>query len=72
VKVLYPGIEALVQADLRNLGLIVAVVGRIWPRYDFRALYREVRRLVPQELDFHHEAANARRIAGNLAERGLN
>lgn len=69
VKVLYPGIEALVQADLRNLGLIVAVVGRLWPRYDVRALYREVRRLVPQELDLQHEAANARHIAADLAGR---
>ncbi|MGI8550452.1 MAG: ABC1 kinase family protein [Dehalococcoidia bacterium] len=69
VKVQYPGIEGLVRADLRNLGLIVDIVGRIWPKYDFRALYREIRRMVPQELDFHHEAANAERIAADLADR---
>jgi predicted unusual protein kinase regulating ubiquinone biosynthesis (AarF/ABC1/UbiB family) len=69
VKVLYPGVEDLVRADLRNLGLIVAVVARIWPRYDFRAIYREIARLVPAELDLHHEAANCERIAADLAER---
>lgn len=69
VKVLYPDIEGLVAADLRNLGLIIAIVGRIWPKYDFRALYQEIRRLVPLELDFHHEAANAERIAADLADR---
>ncbi|HUZ68107.1 MAG TPA: AarF/ABC1/UbiB kinase family protein [Candidatus Saccharimonadales bacterium] len=67
VKVQYPDIEALVHADLRNLGLIVSVVGRIWPRYDFRAIYGEIRRLVPIELDFHREAANAEQIASDLA-----
>ncbi len=69
VKVLYPDIEALVKADLRNLGLLVSVVGRIWPRYDFRVIYREIARLVPRELDLCGEAANAERIAAELAHR---
>jgi len=69
VKVLYPGIEGIVRADLRNLGLIVNLVGRIWPRYDFRVIYREVQRLVPIELDLRHEADNARRIGADLATR---
>jgi len=69
VKVLYPDIEALVKADLRNLGLLVKVVGRIWPRYDFRVIYRELARLVPRELDLRGEADNARRIAAELAHR---
>jgi ubiquinone biosynthesis protein len=69
VKVLYPGIEGVVRADLRNLGLIVRVVGRIWPRYDFRVIYREAARLVPLELDLRLEAANAERMGANLAHR---
>ena len=69
VKALYPGIEGTVRADLRNLGLLVNIVGRIWRKYDFRALYREIARLVPIELDFRHEAANAERIAADLAGR---
>lgn len=69
VKALYPGIEGTVRADLRNLGLLVNIVGRIWRKYDFRALYREIARLAPVELDFHHEAANAERIAAELADR---
>lgn len=69
VKVLYPDIEGIVHADLRNLGLIVGIVGRIWPRYDFRVIYREAKRLVPIELDFHNEAVNLQRIRGELAYR---
>ncbi|HZU76337.1 MAG TPA: AarF/ABC1/UbiB kinase family protein [Dehalococcoidia bacterium] len=69
VKVLYPGIEGIVRSDIRNLGLIVNIVGRIWPRYDFRAVYREVARLVPYELDLKNEAANLQRIAADLAHR---
>lgn len=69
VKVLYPDIEGIVRADLFSLGLVVNVVGRIWPRYDFRVIYREAKRLVPIELDFHHEAANLRRIAADLSHR---
>jgi predicted unusual protein kinase regulating ubiquinone biosynthesis (AarF/ABC1/UbiB family) len=69
VKVQYEGIESLVSADIHNLGLIVAIVARIWPRYDFRTLYGEIRRLVPAELDFQHEAGNAERIARELSDR---
>lgn len=69
VKVLYPDIEPLVRADLRNLGLLVSVVGRVWPRYDFRVIYREIARLVPRELNLLSEAASAERIAGELAHR---
>jgi predicted unusual protein kinase regulating ubiquinone biosynthesis (AarF/ABC1/UbiB family) len=69
VKVLYPDIEALVRADLRNLGLIVNIVGRIWSRYDFRVIYREVERLVPIELDLSNEAENLERIRSELSHR---
>jgi predicted unusual protein kinase regulating ubiquinone biosynthesis (AarF/ABC1/UbiB family) len=69
VKVLYPDIEGIVHADLRNLGLIVGIVGRIWKRYDFRVIYREAKRLVPIELDFRNEAMNLERIRSELAHR---
>ena len=69
VKVLYPGIEGIVNSDLRNMGMIVRLVGRLWPRYDFRAIFREAQRLVPVELDLHTEAANLQRIKRDLAHR---
>src|SRR5579885_2741591 len=69
VKVLYPDIEPLVRADLRNLGLLVGIVGRVWPRYDFRVIYREIARLVPRELNLLTEAASAERIAAHLSHR---
>jgi predicted unusual protein kinase regulating ubiquinone biosynthesis (AarF/ABC1/UbiB family) len=69
VKVLYPDVESIVRLDVWSLGVIVGVVGRIWPRYDFRVIYREARRLVPLELDLHHEAENLTRIASDLCHR---
>ena len=69
VKVLYPGIEGVVRSDIRNMGLIVQIVGRLWPRFDFRAIYREVSRLVPIELDLQNEAANLEHIAADLRHR---
>jgi aarF domain-containing kinase len=45
VKVLYPGIEGIVHSDIRNFGLIIRIVRRFWPRYDFRAIFREAARV---------------------------
>jgi ubiquinone biosynthesis protein len=69
VKVLYPDIEGIVRSDIFSLGVIVNIVGRIWPRYDFRVIYREAKRLVPIELDLHHEAENLQHIASDLSHR---
>ncbi|MHB8577349.1 MAG: ABC1 kinase family protein, partial [Dehalococcoidia bacterium] len=69
VKVLYPDIEPIVRMDVWSLGVMVGIVGRIWPKYDFRVIYNEARRLVPLELDLQHEAQNLTRIASDLAHR---
>ncbi len=69
VKIQYPEIAHLVATDIRNFAFLVAVLARIEPNFDFRVLVDEVTKLVPLELDFLNEAANAERMAACLAAR---
>jgi len=69
VKMQYPDIGRIVDIDLRSFVVLVGVLARIEPRFDFRVVIDEVRKYVPLELDFVHEAANAERMATNLRAR---
>ncbi len=69
VKVQYEGIEQVVATDLRNLSLLVRILARIEPNFDFRILMDEVRRYAPQELDFIREGHSAERVAASLEHR---
>jgi predicted unusual protein kinase regulating ubiquinone biosynthesis (AarF/ABC1/UbiB family) len=63
VKVQYPGIAEAVDADLRNLGLLMPLLGRLAPGLDTKALAAELRERISEELDYELEASNQRRIA---------
>ncbi|MGO9602064.1 MAG: ABC1 kinase family protein [Candidatus Binataceae bacterium] len=67
VKVQYPGIEGIVRADLRNMTLVLKWLAWIERDFDFRVVMREVLKYIPMELDFVHEAENARTIRRNFA-----
>jgi aarF domain-containing kinase len=69
VKVQYQGIARVVETDLRNLSMLVRLLARIEPNFDFRILMDEVRRYAPQELDFIREGQSAERVAKDLAHR---
>lgn len=69
VKVQYPGIARVVETDLRNLSILVWVLARIEPNFDFRVLLDEVKRYIPRELDFELEGHSAERIAREMAHR---
>lgn len=69
VKVQYPGIERVVETDLHNLQLLVRILARIEPNFDFRVLMDEVCRYTPRELDFVLEGRSAERVARELAHR---
>ena len=66
VKVQYPGIEKIVRADLRTLRRIFALVQRFvsYQKLDF--VYREIRAIVLQELDFLAEAKHTIQVAGSF------
>jgi ubiquinone biosynthesis protein len=69
VKVQYPGIEAIVDADLRNLSFTLRLLAWLEPNFDFRVIAREVLKYIPMELDFINEARNSEIIAANFADR---
>jgi predicted unusual protein kinase regulating ubiquinone biosynthesis (AarF/ABC1/UbiB family) len=69
VKIQYPDIEHIVRVDLRSFALLVRVLARLEPNFDFRVVIDEVQKYVPLELDFVHEADNAERMAGHLRGR---
>lgn len=69
VKIQYPEIERLVGIDLANVAFIVGVLSRLERSFDFSVLVRELRKYVPLELDFLHEADNAERMRAQLAGR---
>ena len=70
VKVLRPGVEALVAADVAASMRIVAVVERWWPNphvIGTRIVIEEFARRVAEEMDFRREAAHAVAIRANFA-----
>lgn len=71
VKVLRPGVEALVAADVRASLRIVAVVERWWPNphvIGTRVVIEEFARRVAEEMDFRCEAAHAVAVRANFAD----
>lgn len=69
IKVQYPGIERVVETDLRNVGILVWILAKIERNFDFRVLFNEMKRYIPRELDFELEGRSAERIAADLSAR---
>jgi ubiquinone biosynthesis protein len=66
VKVQYPDIEEVVRRDLHTLRRIFRIIGWFIPYQGLEELYREIRSIVLEELDYRAEADNGDRIAGNF------
>jgi ubiquinone biosynthesis protein len=69
VKVQYPDIEEVVRRDLATLRRIFRIIGWFIPYQGLDELYREIRAIVMEELDYRAEAENARRIGANFEGR---
>src|SRR5207245_11657893 len=65
VKVQYPGIERIVDIDLKNIARFTDILRRIDRTLDFRFVAGEMGRMIPKELDFTNEGHNAEAIAAN-------
>ncbi len=63
VKVQYPGVAGAVRADLQNLDMILRLLRRMTPALDVKALAREIRERIVEELDYELEAQNQRSLA---------
>jgi predicted unusual protein kinase regulating ubiquinone biosynthesis (AarF/ABC1/UbiB family) len=69
VKVQYPGIQSIVEADLRNVRLLLRVLSFFERNLNFTPIIEEISHNVPLELDFINEGHNAELIARNFAGR---
>jgi predicted unusual protein kinase regulating ubiquinone biosynthesis (AarF/ABC1/UbiB family) len=69
VKVQYPDIEEIVRLDLRALRWIFDVVSYFVPYRGLDGIYREIRAMILQELDFRQEADNVGKIAAQFPGR---
>lgn len=70
VKIRRPGIESVIEADLRLMARLAALAEAEWPAlkpYRPQQLVREFARSLRRELDLANECRNAERIAANLA-----
>jgi ubiquinone biosynthesis protein len=69
VKVQYPDIEEVVRRDLNTLRRIFRIIGWFVPYQGLEELYREIRSIIMEELDYREEAQNAKRVAANFVGR---
>ena len=63
VKVQYPGIAEALDADLRNVGTIMRLARALAPGLDAKAIAKEIRERMMEELDYEYEAQNQRTFA---------
>jgi predicted unusual protein kinase regulating ubiquinone biosynthesis (AarF/ABC1/UbiB family) len=64
VKIQYPGIDAIIEADLVNLRRLLQSLFALFTDADFGPVWGEVRDRLREELDYVIEAQNLRRMAG--------
>jgi len=69
VKVQYPGIDRILETDLRNVAILVKILARLEKNFDFRVLMNELNKDMPRELDFELEGRSSERVAEDLAHR---
>jgi predicted unusual protein kinase regulating ubiquinone biosynthesis (AarF/ABC1/UbiB family) len=63
VKVQYPGVAGAVRADMQNLDMIMRLLKRMTPGLDVKAVTKEIRERIEEELDYELEAQNQRSLA---------
>ncbi len=63
VKIQYPGIDEIIEADLVNLRRLLKSLFALFTDADFTPIWGEVRDRLREELDYVNEAENLRRMA---------
>jgi len=69
VKVQYPDLETIVRSDLKTLRRILRIVSWFVPYQGLDGVYREIRSMLLEEIDFRAEAENIERVASNFEGR---
>jgi predicted unusual protein kinase regulating ubiquinone biosynthesis (AarF/ABC1/UbiB family) len=68
VKIQYPDIDRMVQADLGNLKALLGSLVSLFSDIDFEPVWEEVKERLFEELDYLQEADNIRRMAAMQAD----
>jgi predicted unusual protein kinase regulating ubiquinone biosynthesis (AarF/ABC1/UbiB family) len=63
VKVQYPGVDAAIRSDLKNISALAKLSLAVAPNVDPKEVTAEVRDRVMEELDYRREAANQAKFA---------
>eukprot|EP01124_Arcella_intermedia_P022497 TRINITY_DN3359_c0_g1_i3.p1 TRINITY_DN3359_c0_g1~~TRINITY_DN3359_c0_g1_i3.p1 ORF type:complete len:289 (-),score=69.88 TRINITY_DN3359_c0_g1_i3:47-913(-) len=63
VKIQYPDMKNMFKADLFTIGWMVKLIAWSFPNFEFTWILPEFKKALEMELDFKHEAQNAKRIA---------
>jgi predicted unusual protein kinase regulating ubiquinone biosynthesis (AarF/ABC1/UbiB family) len=63
MKIQYPGIDEIIEADLVNLRRLLQTLFALFTDADFAPVWGEVRDRLREELDYVNEAENLRRMA---------
>jgi predicted unusual protein kinase regulating ubiquinone biosynthesis (AarF/ABC1/UbiB family) len=71
VKLQYPDMQSAVEADLGQLGLILAIQRRFSPEIDTSLIAKEMTERLREELDYQREAQNALLYKTMLADEPL-
>lgn len=68
VKLQYPDMQSAVEADLKQLSILLAIHRRMEPAIDTSEIAEEIGARVREELDYRREAAHAALYAAMLAD----
>jgi len=63
IKIQYPGIDAAIRSDLSNATMIMRLAKALAPGLDAKAVAKELKERVLEELDYEYEAQNQRTFA---------
>lgn len=67
IKVLYPGIEKLVEKDLKTVLFVMKRINRYLVTYDYKQIHSEVATIVTREMDLSEEAKSIEKMASYFA-----
>jgi len=68
VKIMHPDLQEFTLLDMKTTSLMLKVVKAFFPTFEFTWLGEEMEQSLPLEMDFRHEAANAKTCVANFAK----
>ncbi|GAC95908.1 hypothetical protein PHSY_003486 [Pseudozyma hubeiensis SY62] len=67
IKMMHPDVERFSEVDMKTVTVLVKWVKRLLPEFSFEWLADEMNENMPLEMDFRHEAQNAKRADDDFA-----